>query len=203
MPLSPLSAPPLMPKARTIVLWLVFFFPAGLWLLWRDPRPSLKIKQYVTGAIAVIVICGGLYQLSPQGRADQTAEDKASAQQAAEYSREQAAREATEKAQHAAAENKEVTYAQDFNALGQFMVQQVPYVTEVSRYDKNSPDVMIVTVRGDKSDYQSREDAISAYRFLAKIRTMAKIDGPTDCVVVVQDDTGKTLATANALGAKN
>lgn len=46
------------PMPIAVVLWLAFFFPVGLNLLWRHTPWSLQTKQRATGATAIwVIIC--------------------------------------------------------------------------------------------------------------------------------------------------
>ncbi len=80
-PVAPQSK---LPKPTAIVLWLIFFFPIGLWLMWRDPRPALRLKQWVTAVFVAIIALNGIYSVTPAGRVAQAQQDKADAVAAAQ-----------------------------------------------------------------------------------------------------------------------
>lgn len=112
-----------------ILLWLIFFFPVALWLIWQHSGLPLAAKKVIIGAVAACVLVGSLYSLTPQGRAEQAAQDRADAQRDAQYQREATAREVSQKAQQAAAAKREAQSAPQSSSV---------YVTHAN-FGKNWP----------------------------------------------------------------
>jgi len=51
------------PSNLKVVLWIIFFFPVGLWKMWKYERFSLRARQVTTGALGIMLF----YHLSQTG----------------------------------------------------------------------------------------------------------------------------------------
>jgi len=105
--MNPLLAPPpqrKIPKTIAVVLWLIGFFPVGLWLVWTHPAWTLKTKQYWSAGWVAFALIGLIYNASPAGQADRIAQAKADASV-------QAQQQANQVAQAKAEQSKKVAQA--------------------------------------------------------------------------------------------
>ncbi|HOW75275.1 MAG TPA: hypothetical protein P5102_11305 [Candidatus Competibacteraceae bacterium] len=50
-----------------VILWLIFFFPVGLYGIWKSSQFSDKTKWIVTGCFAVLLIISGTSDKKQRG----------------------------------------------------------------------------------------------------------------------------------------
>lgn len=198
------------PKTIAVALWFIFFFPVGLWLLWRHPGWSMKTKQYVTGAFAAYIIIGltigatsssKTVASSPDGLARSSASMPAAPVEAASASSEQSNAPLRRAVSNDFSNAK---YARAYDQFGKQIMRRDHDVKEVSEARGSGGSFFYVMVREDRLP-QSRA-AARAGRYMAEFVAMReRFFGPTEArgvemTLYAADNT--TMASADADGAK-